>query len=196
MLTGCRHDLVDEALAGWRKRDDAPTRLASVYNPFFATTNNMVSLWAARHEMTADFVAINGDNVMADGLLEDLVANSNGPIVVPIAEHVRYDEEDMKVRVAGGRLVELNKRIALDEADGESVGVRVFRGEGRLLLSDELEAMAREDDAATAWYITAVERIAKRGGPVTVHRIGTDACMDVDFVEDLEKARARHCAGA
>jgi choline kinase len=49
--------------------------------------------------------------------------------------------------------------------------------------------MSRDSDPATAWYITAVSRIAARGGPVGVLYVASDACMDIDFPADLERAR-------
>ena len=91
--------------------------------------------------------------------------------------------------IFNGKRFAIAKTIPLGEASGESLGIRAFSGVGRTLLMDELEAMGRDSDPATAWYITAVERIAQRGGPVGVLFLDSDACMDVDFEQDLERAR-------
>ena len=194
LVTGYEHQKIEEELARYRAERGESVSLRTIYNPFFATTNNMFSLLLARHAMDADFLVVNADNVFSPELLREIAECEAHPILVPVARHEVCDAEDMKVRVVEGRLVEIAKTIPLDEAAGESIGVRAFRGEGRALLADELEAMARDADPATAWYITAVSRIAERGGPVGVLYVDPEACMDVDFPIDLERAR-RNFAG-
>jgi L-glutamine-phosphate cytidylyltransferase len=189
LVTGYEFEKIEREIERWRGATGASASVSTIYNPFFATTNNMFSLLLARHAMDADFLVVNADNVLSEEALRIIARHDEHPILVPIARHEAYDAEDMKVRVVGGRLVEIAKTIPLDEASGESIGVRAFRREGRALLVDELEAMARDSDPATAWYITAVSRIAARGGPVGVIDIAADACMDVDFPHDLERAR-------
>jgi choline kinase len=188
LVTGYEHEKIEHEIARWvTAGGDAIVR--TVYNPFYATTNNMFSLLLARHEMDADFLVVNADNVFSNDALRTIVTDDAHAILVPVAIHEAYDAEDMKVRVVDGKIVEIAKTIALHEAAGESIGVRAFRGEGRALLSDELEAMARDSDPAKAWYITAVSRIAARGGPVGALYLDSNACMDVDFPEDLERAQ-------
>lgn len=188
LVTGHEFGKIEAEVARWQATGRR-AEVRTVYNPFFATTNNMFSLLLARHEMDADFLVVNADNVFSVEALRSIVAGDEHPILVPVAIHEAYDAEDMKVRVVDGKIVEIAKTIALDEAAGESIGVRAFRGEGRALLADELEAMARDSDPAKAWYITAVSRIAARGGPVGALYLDSNACMDVDFLEDLERAQ-------
>lgn len=188
LVTGYEHEKIEREVARWEVARGG-ARVRTLYNPFFATTNNMFSLLLARHEMDADFLVVNADNVFSVDTLRTIVTADAHPILVPVAVHASYDAEDMKVRVVGGKIVEIAKTIRTDEAAGESIGVRAFRGEGRGLLSRELEAMSRDSDPAKAWYITAVSRIAARGGPVGALYLDSNACMDVDFPEDLERAQ-------
>lgn len=189
LVTGYEYGKIETEIERWREATGSTTRISTVYNPYFATTNNMFSLWVARHYMDADFLVLNADNVFSSETLRTIAHHDAHPILVTVAKREKYDAEDMKVRIVDGRVVAIAKTIPLDQASGESVGIRAFIGEGRALLMQELEAMGRDADPATAWYITAVERIAKRGGPVGVIYVDANACMDVDFVEDLERAR-------
>ena len=34
-----------------------------LYNPFYAVSDNLISLWVARSEMSEDFILLNGDNI-------------------------------------------------------------------------------------------------------------------------------------
>lgn len=189
LVTGYAFEMMEDEVARWKASKQEPVRVSTVYNPYFATTNNMFSLWVARHFMDKDFLVINADNVFAQKTLEEIARHDAHPILLPVAQRAKYDAEDMKVRIEDGRVLEIAKTIPLDEASGESLGIRAFFREGCQLLIDELEAMGRDSDPATAWYITAVERIAQRGGPVGVLYVDSDACMDVDFAQDLERAQ-------
>lgn len=189
LVTGYEYGKIEAEIARWREATRTSARVATVYNPYFATTNNMFSLWVARHYMDADFLVLNADNVFSADTLREIAHHGEHPILVAVAQRDTYDAEDMKVRIEDGRVVAIAKTIPLDQASGESVGIRAFTGVGRALLVQELEAMGRDSDPATAWYITAVERIAQRGGPVGVIYVDANACMDVDFVQDLERAR-------
>ncbi|MBP7685218.1 MAG: phosphocholine cytidylyltransferase family protein [Deltaproteobacteria bacterium] len=189
VITGYEFVMMEDEITRWLRESGAAAKVSTVYNPYFATTNNMFSLWVARHRMDVDFVVLNADNVFSHETLRSIAHHGQHPILVPVAQRDKYDAEDMKVRIEDGRITAIAKTIPLDQASGESLGIRAFSGVGRRLLMDELEAMGRDSDPATAWYITAVERIAQRGGPVGVLFLDSNACMDVDFEQDLERAR-------
>ena len=41
-----------------------------LYNPFFTSSNNLISLWFARWRMDEDFIILNGDDVFDDAVLK------------------------------------------------------------------------------------------------------------------------------
>lgn len=191
VVTGAFAGAVDEEIRRWT--DAAPRHLvvSTLYNPFFDVANNMISLWVARAVMDRDFITINGDNVFDWRILERLARHAGGPITVTIDAKDCYDGDDMKIVLRGGRIRAMNKQIALDEANGESIGIMKFVGAGRQLICAELEAMARLDSYAKEWYVQAVERIAIRGDDVDVIPVGDLQWAEVDYPDDLVNARAR-----
>ena len=42
-------------------------RINTLYNPFYQSTNSLVSLWIARSEFDEDIVIMNGDDVYEIG---------------------------------------------------------------------------------------------------------------------------------
>jgi len=107
-------------------RTGAPVGLdvQTCFNPFYATSDNLATVWLASNEMHEDFMLINGDTLFEPELLERVLATANAPITVTInrkASREEYDDDDMKVSLAeGGRLTAIGKTLDRSVVDGES----------------------------------------------------------------------------
>ncbi|MCW5830395.1 MAG: phosphocholine cytidylyltransferase family protein [Deltaproteobacteria bacterium] len=189
VVTGFQWQLVEAYVSRWRQNGLARMRIETAYNPFFSTTNNLISLWSAQKYMDEDFITINGDNVFDWRILQRLKETNKYPIHVTTAHKDAYDEDDMKVLLDGDRIQAINKGIPLDQADGESIGIMKFTGEGRERLKATLEDMVRGQSAATDWYTRAIEWIARRGYPVGICPIGDLKWAEIDFPQDLARVR-------
>src|SRR5262245_9306386 len=98
-------------------------RLTYVENTRFAQTNSLYSLWLARPLLLDGFVVMNCDVLFHPQLLEDLVtARHEDALLIAYSDGPLGDEE-MKIKVRRGRVVEIAKTLAPDEADGENHGV-------------------------------------------------------------------------
>lgn len=190
VVTGAFAPDVEAEIERWRNDGARRVRVSSLYNPFHEVANNMISLWAARAVMDVDFITINGDDIFDWRILERLAATDGAPVTVTIDQKEAYDEDDMKIILDGGRITAMNKKIPVEQANGESIGIMKFCGKGRALLAAELEAMARLESYATEWYVQAVERIALADSFVDVMPVGDLRWAEVDFPEDLENVRA------
>lgn len=189
VVTGAFADAVDDEIQRWRDHEPRRLSVTSLYNPFYDVANNMISLWAARGSMEQDFITINGDNIFEWQILERLAAIQGSPITVTIDQKGTYDEDAMKIVLVNGRITAMNKRMPIENANAESIGIMKFSGEGRTLLAAELEKMARLESYATEWYVQAIERIAIADGHVGVMPVGDLRWAEVDFPEDLENVR-------
>ena len=68
-----------------------------IYNPFFDVSNNLLSLWQARHEMESDFIIINGDDIFNDSVLLGLLEHDKNELITMVIDRKEtYDEDDMK----------------------------------------------------------------------------------------------------
>lgn len=189
LVTGFQWQLVEAYVSRWRQNGLSRMRIETAFNPFFNTSNNLISLWSAQRFMDEDFITINGDNVFDWRILQRLRETNRYPITVTTDAKEIYDEDDMKVLLEGDRITAINKGIPLDQADGESIGIMKFCGEGRERLKAMLEDMVRGQTATTDWYTRAIERIARRGFPVGICPIGGLKWAEIDFPQDLEKVR-------
>ncbi|WP_051928749.1 NTP transferase domain-containing protein [Thermopetrobacter sp. TC1] len=186
VVTGFASDKMEEALERIASRDRVTIR--TVYNPFYAVSDNLASCWMARHEMDGDFIQVNGDNVFRSDLVEALLAANGHDVLVAINRKEAYDEDDMKVMLDGDRLTEIGKTLPLEAVDAEATGFYVFRKEGPALYRQTLEEMMREPSALHQWFPAAIGRLAKRI-PVGVVDLTGHVWCEVDFPSDLTQAR-------
>ena len=134
-----------------------------VHNARFADTNSLYSLWLARELLTGGFLVMNCDVLFHEQMLLDLVTSRYEDALLTSAacDAAAYSDEEMKVRVRGGRVVEISKTIDPSEADGENVGIAKFGAAGAAVLVDELDAMVA-DGAVRDWLPAAFARFCRR----------------------------------
>ena len=159
-----------------------------VENPIFYETNSMYSLWLARHFFDQGFVVLNSDVFFHPQLLEDLLtAKHEDAILISYRNGTKYGDEEMKVKVRGGHLLDISKSMDSDEADGENVGIVKFGRKGAAVLAGELDSLVASG-ALRSWAPRAFLEFTKKR---PLHIIGTRGYpwIEIDFPEDLERAR-------
>ncbi len=169
----------------------APVAVRVVYNPFFAISDNLISLWSARSEIGDDLLVLNGDNVFHPQVLRPLLDGEPGPCTLLVHRKAAYDEDDMKVEIQGGRLARIGKGLHPARAQAESVGIMRVTGDGSRLLRRVLEEAVEEEEALHGFYLDGVRRMAEAGCPVRCLDIGDLPCSDIDTAEDLLDVRLR-----
>lgn len=172
-----------------RTFDGLGMRIKTLYNPFYQTTNSLISLWIARGEMNEDIVVMNGDDVYEIDVLDKALSLSNEKICLPIKRKKNYEEEDMKVNLDNGRIVDISKSINRN-ISAESVGLRVFRDTGVEIIKRAIEEEMRSPGAEKKWYISSIQRLINKGYKIKSLDIDELFWMDVDYPVDLFKVRA------
>ena len=176
-----------------RRRVEAspPLPVRLVYNPFFAISDNLISLWSARSEIGDDLLLLNGDNVFHPRVLELLPDRDPGACTLLVHRKAAYDEEDMKVELRGDCLASIGKELDPRQAHAQSIGVMRVTGDGSRLLRRVLEEAVEEEGALHRFYLDAVWRMAEAGCPVRCLDIGGLPWSDIDTPEDLLDVRLR-----
>lgn len=181
LVVGCAADAVRQSCRGIG-------RLTFVENARFAQTNSLFSLWLARDLLTDGFVVMNCDVLLHPQLLADLVsARHEDALLVDYGPDAGdYGDEEMKVRVRRGRIVEMSKAMAPAEADGENLGVAKFGPAGARVLVEEMDRLVAAGDVM-AWVPRAFTALAARR---PLHAIGTRGLpwLEIDFPEDYQRA--------
>jgi len=114
-----------------------------VHNPRYAVTNSLYSLWLARDLLGDGFVVLNCDVVFHRQLLADLLtARYEDALLMAFrGRDELYSDEEMKLRVRNGRVIEISKTLLEDDADGESIGIAKFGPAGAALLVEEMDRL-------------------------------------------------------
>jgi choline kinase len=114
-----------------------------VHNPRYAVTNSLYSLWLARDLLGDGFVVLNCDVVFHRQLLADLLtARYEDALLMAFrGRDELYSDEEMKLRVRNGRVIEISKTLPEGDADGESIGIAKFGPAGAALLVEEMDRL-------------------------------------------------------
>lgn len=188
IITGYRAEQINAKIKEYR----SAIKLTTVYNPFYDTTNNLVSLWAAHYMMTGDdFMITNGDNIYKSGVYSDVLNNSSDGLILTLSEKEHYDEDDMKVRLDGDRnILKVSKEISFSEAHAESVGLALVRGEkGRRIFVNKILDLVTRHEYLDRFWLEIFNSLNEDGIVTRTVSIDRSAWKEVDFHPDIELLR-------
>lgn len=184
MIIGYRAHQIEAKLDDYR----SDFNFEIVYNPFFETSNNLVSVWMARHHFTDEFITINGDDMFNASVINDLMQSTH-PITMVTDVKSQYDDDDMKIISENGLVKRVSKKVPLDAANGESVGIIKFCGDGPEVYTEMLESMVRDPENLNVFYLKAIQNIIDSGHEVHFSQCEPDDWGEIDFHPDLELIR-------
>ena len=158
-----------------------------IYNNNYSTSNNLFSLWLARETFNDGFVCLNSDIVFDVEILKRLLKFGDD-ICIAVVKKVCI-EEDMKVKVKDGMIVEINKTMQPEDAYGEFIGIAKFSGKGVKQLICVLNNMP-VDVRRNANLGFGIQSLIYNGSKVWEVNAQRRFCADIDFVEDLMDVRS------
>ncbi|MFH1861585.1 MAG: phosphocholine cytidylyltransferase family protein [bacterium] len=179
ITVGFQNERIKCALAG--------RNVKMIVNPFYRSSDNLVSFWIGQGELHEDFILSHADLVFEANLLAKLI-HSNGDIVLPM-DRASLNEESMKIQLDDNRISGIGKEIALNLASGESLPLMKFsrRALGHLkrITSDFVRS------AQLRLYLeSAIRELTRSEDLITVVLDVTGyAWMEVDTWQDLKAAR-------
>jgi choline kinase len=180
VVVGCQAD---------RVRARCGSRVTYVENARFAETNSMYSLWCARALLDEGFVVLNCDVLFHPVLLQDLLTSRHENALLLAYQEVdqpAFGDEEMKVRVRRGRVVDMSKTMDPGDADGENLGIVKFGPEGASALVGIMDALVSAGELR-AWAPRAFRDFAQTH---PLHALGTRGFpwIEIDFPEDYRRA--------
>jgi len=99
-----------------------------LYNPFFAETNSIASLWFARQYLEGDVFIANADTYYSKDIYNKLARNENDYVFG--VDESKKNDMDYRVTMADGQIVDMGKDIPEDESMAEYIGVAIIRNSG------------------------------------------------------------------
>jgi choline kinase len=179
LVTGYRSEQIEAKIA----HDDG-FRFRIVYNPFYASSNNLVSAWLAQPHVGEDYLLVNGDDVFDPAVMRRLL-EADDDLTMMVSRKAAFDDDDMKVVTQGERVLRVGKGLDEGEANGESIGMMRFRARGARAFADELERMVRTPEGLQTFYLHALQNLMDAGFPVSFRECAPEEWAEVDFHPDL-----------
>lgn len=172
-----------------RVRQSCGPTVRYVENFRFAETNSLYSLWTARALLYEGFVVLNCDVLFHPGLLDELLASHHdAALLIDYRSEGQppYGDEEMKVQVRDGLVVDMSKTLDPAEADGENLGIVKFGPASAPALVAILEGIV-EAGGLRDWAPKAFCEFARRH---PLHAIGSNGrpWIEIDFPEDFQRA--------
>jgi choline kinase len=176
-----------EQVVAEASRGPAQVRVRIVENDRY-TRGNILSLWQAREEFDGDVVIMDADVLYPRELLARLLATPDGNAIA-VDEQFQDTGEEQKVVCEDGWVVEVSKKIGPQDprVRGEAIGMLRLSAEAAEILRGILEEFI-ETGKDSLEYEDAFRELAGEV-PIGVVEVGDLPWIEIDFQEDLERAR-------
>jgi choline kinase len=183
VVTGFGHQMVEDVVSRIRG-----VSIRTLYNPFYALSDNLGTSWIARNEMKEPFLLVNGDTVFEPSTLSSLLSSERSfPITLATDCKNQYDEDDMKISADGDQLNRVGKKLNGDIVNGESMGMMVFNQAGANAFVNKVESLMAGPDGLARWYLSAIDELAM-AGVVGISSIQGLSWCEVDDLADFAHA--------
>ena len=156
-----------------------------VHNPFWESTDDLASLFMARHHIKGPFLYLHSDILFPSSFLKDLLKNRE-PAALLVDEEVK-DEEIAKVRIKDGLITGVGKHIPLNEAHGEFVGMVRFSSEGSASFLKAIEECMERGQTKEPCP-TALNRFIEAGMALSPCFVQKRPWIEIDFPADFFRA--------
>ncbi len=185
IIVGYRADQIEAKIKEYGK----DTKITTIYNPFYDTANNLVSLWTASYKMLEDdFMITNGDNVYKNGVFEKILTNKIEVTRLTIDYKEQYDQDDMKVKLDENKnILRVHKDIPLEETDAESVGLALVKGgKSRRLFVKKILQLIKQKEYLGKFWLEIFNSLVDDSINVEAGEIDRNDWKEVDFHPDVK----------
>src|ERR1044071_5416106 len=121
------------------------SKVEFVTNDRFGETSSLYSLWLAKEHLTEGFVVLNCDVLFHPELLANLLESAHDDaLLLSDTDTTQLGDEEMKVKLKEGLVIDISKNMDPLEADGENVGIVKFSARGAQALRSEERRVGKE----------------------------------------------------
>ena len=156
-----------------------------IYNPFYAHSDNLISLWLARSYMDGPQVLLNGDIIFNPQALEELISLESTCTIMSQKKQ-SYEEDDMKILAENSLVKTIGKGIPCKDANAVSLGILSFKKTAARILREALEEIVQIEQSLTSHFPAVIQYMIDAGHPVFTHCVPAFNCADIDTIDDLK----------
>ncbi|WP_455241152.1 phosphocholine cytidylyltransferase family protein [Methanothermobacter tenebrarum] len=158
--------------------------LEYVINRRYYATNTSKSLLIGIRDLDEDVIWLNGDVVFDPRILHLIMEERRENLIC--VDNKKVGDEEVKYNLTSdGYIKKLSKTIP--DGLGEAVGINYVKRETLPVLEESLMECHDQD-----YFEKAIEKAIEKGEKFKALNIKDNFCIEVDFPEDLEKAK-KYC---
>ena len=176
MVVGFNSDMIKERVG---------TNVRYVSNLNYKTTNNLYSMWEAHRSINDDFICIYGDLLFHKEILKNCI-DSQSDVCLMVEKKMR--EETMRVKIQDDRIIQVNKLIPFDNADGNFIGMAKFRKAEKKFLFAEINELIQMGNQQS-YYTSAIEKMISKGRLINYAYTAGYPWVDIDTIGELSDAK-------
>lgn len=177
VVTGFMHESIEDCLGN---------DVIFIHNPFYAVTNSLASLWFAREYLDSESVIINGDVIVSEKLMEEIISKHTDKPIALVDGSIKNDG-DYNVEVIDDKVVVMSK--GLNSYYGEFVGIVKADKKTSKMLRAEIDTMIHNEQY-DQWYEDAlIQLIFENDFALYYEDVSYYEWTEIDCVDDLLHAR-------
>ncbi len=160
-----------------------------IFNERYSTTNNIYSLWLTKSTVQNNDILLLDSDIVFDSRVIGLLINSNYENCLAVKSTEKLSEEEIKIDLnQDNSISEISKEMNPSKAAGESIGIEKFSADLVNDLFAILDKMIVEEKQDNIFYEAAFQRAIDKKAKIFPISVGDYKCLEIDFVEDFNKA--------
>lgn len=188
IVGGYFSDMIEQKV----KKEYPDMDIKVIFNPFYDISNNFISLWLARHNMDEPFIIINGDDIFESSVVNGLIKETKGKEVTMVIDRKdSYDDDDMKVITNDKTVTQVSKKIPVEKANGESIGMIKFEGDGIKKLKKVIDELIKDPANRDVFWLKAIQELMIRHDNVSFYEVSRDQWEEIDFHEEYLQSKEK-----
>ncbi len=181
VVGGCCFERLEAFVAERWSLGERPELL---FNPFYAVSSSIGSVWMARHRLAAPFCVLNGDTIYDPAVVRSGLSHARPGLNLFVEPIGIAEADDMRVHLDGERIIAVSKDLPTSVAQHRSLGFVI--GDGSEGYAAALDTLIRRNQGAQSFHHAIVDRLAHQSA---VHAIIFDhgAWTEIDRPEDIAR---------
>jgi len=161
-------------------------KIKTLFNPFYEVSWMALALWLVQKELKEGFIFLYSDVLFDPNIIQNLLKSEEDICLSIKKKNNTVREEAEKVVVKEGIITNISK-TRTDKENGEFIGIAKFSNNGAEKLINGLNQIANIN--LNASLIEVIDDLIIKGEIVTACDTKGASFVDIDFPEDLDKAK-------
>ncbi len=159
-----------------------------IEEPLYKKEGMLDSLCYAMEEFNEPFLFMYADSVFSERALKKIVNSNAGEITCLISDK-DVDDESEKIKFENGRIIQCNKELSNEEADGEFTGMIKNNFEGVKEFKHSLKKMRDLNIIEGKNVRDLIEFMVGQGTEIGAEKVSGEDWMEIDFEGEYELAK-------